>query len=254
MQKLSIPGHSRTLIGILLIILTFSLTGLVNVTEAQTMQNDKEALSSRQQGIVTIAAFTAKGDIPNLTAALHEGLDNGLTVNEIKEVLVQMYAYAGFPRSLNGINAFMAVMDDRRQKGIQDEAGPEARVMPQDLDRDEYGKNVRLQLVNRTEEVPPAGYQVFTPIIDTFLKEHLFADIFYRDNLDYLSREIATVSALAGLGNVESQLQSHMNIAMNVGLTEAQMQNLLQVINTRVGKTEGDAAAAVFVRVLDGRP
>jgi 4-carboxymuconolactone decarboxylase len=32
-----------------------------------------------------------------------------LTVNEIKEILVQMYAYAGFPRSLNGINAFMAV-------------------------------------------------------------------------------------------------------------------------------------------------
>ena len=35
---------------------------------------------------------------------------------------------------------------------------------------------------------PPSGYQLFTPVIDTFLKEHLFADIFARDNLDVLSR------------------------------------------------------------------
>jgi hypothetical protein len=36
---------------------------------------------------------------------------------------------------------------------------------------------------------PPSGYQLFTPVIDTFLKEHLFADIFARDTLDFLSRK-----------------------------------------------------------------
>ncbi|KJS29540.1 MAG: hypothetical protein VR64_20520 [Desulfatitalea sp. BRH_c12] len=39
--------------------------------------------------------------------ALNQGLDAGLTVNEIKEILVQLYAYAGFPRSLNAIGTFM---------------------------------------------------------------------------------------------------------------------------------------------------
>ena len=39
-------------------------------------------------------------------------LDNGMTVNEVKEVLVQMYAYCGFPRSLNGINTLIAVLDE----------------------------------------------------------------------------------------------------------------------------------------------
>lgn len=34
-----------------------------------------------------------------------------ITINEIKEVLVQMYAYCGFPRSLNGINTFMTVVN-----------------------------------------------------------------------------------------------------------------------------------------------
>ncbi len=65
-----------------------------------------EGLNAKQEKIVTIAAFTANGDLDKLKAALNEGLDAGLTVNETKEVLVQMYAYAGFPRSLNGIGTF----------------------------------------------------------------------------------------------------------------------------------------------------
>ncbi len=48
------------------------------------------ALSGKQQSIIPIAAFTAKGDTEKLKGALAEGLQNGMTVNEIKEVLVQM--------------------------------------------------------------------------------------------------------------------------------------------------------------------
>ena len=73
------------------------------IVEAQTM-DAHQALNAKQQSIIPTAAFTANGDLERLRTALHEGLDAGLTVNEIKEILVQMYAYAGFPRSLNGIH------------------------------------------------------------------------------------------------------------------------------------------------------
>ena len=68
---------------------------------------------------------------------MHDGLDAGLTVNEIKEILVQMYAYAGFPRSLNGIHTFMAVMEERQAKGIKDEKGIKASPVPADMNKDE---------------------------------------------------------------------------------------------------------------------
>ena len=68
-------------------------------------------LNARQEKIVTIAAFTGSGDLQNLKPALNDGLDAGLTVNEIKEILVQLYAYVGFPRSLNAINTFMGVLE-----------------------------------------------------------------------------------------------------------------------------------------------
>ena len=84
------------------------------------MEAAKQSLSAKQAAIVTIASFTAKGDLAQLKGALNEGLNAGLTVNEIKEVLVQMYAYTGFPRSLNGIGTFMTVLDERKAKGIQD--------------------------------------------------------------------------------------------------------------------------------------
>ena len=105
-----------------------SVIGIATISEAQTVKN--EGLNAKQEKIVTIAAFTAKGDLDKLKAALNEGLDAGLTVNEIKEVLVQMYAYAGFPRSLNGIGTFMSVMEERQKKGIKDEPGREASPLP----------------------------------------------------------------------------------------------------------------------------
>ena len=84
------------------------------VTSAPT---PSETLTARQQSIVPIAAFAAAGDIAKLNAALNSGLDAGLTVNDAKEVLVQLYAYAGFPRSLNALGELMKVLDERKQRG-----------------------------------------------------------------------------------------------------------------------------------------
>ena len=194
-----------------------------------------QALNARQQSIVTIAAFTATGDLEKLRTALHEGLDASLTVNEIKEVLIQMYAYTGFPRSLNGINNLMAVMDERQANGIRDEAGSEATPLPADLNKDEYGARVRAKLAGQATIPPPSGYQLFAPVIDIFLKEHLFADIFARDILDYQSRELATIAALASMSGTAGQLKFHLGAAMNTGLTESQMQEFIAVLNAKIG-------------------
>lgn len=61
----------------------------------------EQTLTARQQAIAPIGASMAVGDMPRLHDALNRGLDAGLTISESKEILVQLYAYAGFPRSLN---------------------------------------------------------------------------------------------------------------------------------------------------------
>ena len=212
------------------------------VTDSQYLagtqiMNTTHALNAKQRGIIPLAAFTATGEQEKLKTALAEGLEEGLTVNEIKEVLVQMYAYAGFPRSLGGIQTFMTVMDERQAKGIQDEIGKPATPMPADLNWDEYGAKVRATLSGQKVIPPPSGYQLFTPVIDTFLKEHLFADIFARDVLDHQSRELATIAALSSMKGTGSQLQFHLGAAMNVGLTETQMRDFISVLRSQ-GRSE----------------
>jgi 4-carboxymuconolactone decarboxylase len=205
-------------------------------------------LDPRRQATAIIGAFTAAGRIPQLREALSDGLDAGLTINEIKEILVQMYAYAGFPRSLNGLGAFMAVLEERRAKGITDEAGPEPTPLPSDKSSVEFGSANQTKLSGKPVTGPLFD---FAPAIDQFLKGHLFGDIFGRDNLDWQSREIATVAALATLDGLESQLQSHFGIALNTGLTEANLRGLITVLRERVGESQADRAVAVLDNVLN---
>jgi 4-carboxymuconolactone decarboxylase len=212
-----------------------------------------QALSTKQRGIIPVAAFTANGDLDKLKTALQEGLAAGLTVNEIKEILVHLYAYTGFPRSLNGINTFMAVLNERQAQGIEDEIGPEASPLPADMNKDEYGARVRARLAGSETIPPPSGYQLFAPIIDTFLKEHLFADIFARDTLDWQSRELATVSALASMTGTAGQLWFHLGAAMNTGLTAVQMKDFVSVLESKVGKKEAENASEILGQVLSAR-
>ncbi len=209
-----------------------------------------EGLNAKQKKIVTIAAFTAGGDMEKLKTALNEGLDAGLTVNEIKEVLIQMYAYSGFPRSLNGISTFMGVLEERGKKGIKDEPGREPGPIPANKSSIELGTENQTRLAGRPVTGP---IYTFAPTIDQFLKGHLFGDIFGRDNLDWQSREIATISALANMNGVNSQLQSHLNIGLNVGLTEAQMRSLISALEAKVGKKESENANELLGKVLSSR-
>jgi alkylhydroperoxidase/carboxymuconolactone decarboxylase family protein YurZ len=88
-------------------------------------QATAETLSRQQQAIPLIAALMATSDMPNLNAALNQGLDAGLTISETREILVQLYAYVGFPRSLNALNELMTVVQARKQRGIDDAPGRE---------------------------------------------------------------------------------------------------------------------------------
>lgn len=209
-------------------------------------------LDNQQQSIAGISASTANGDIDQLKVYLVKGLDSGLTINEIKEVLVQLYAYCGFPRSLNAINTFIAVLEERKAKGVADMEGRDASPI-ETCDKYATGKKNLQTLTGIEETGPKKGANGFAPLIDTFLKEHLFADIFSRNILTFQQRELATISALATLTGVEPQLQAHIGMGMNTGLTEIQISGAFAIITETVGKSQGDIAKATLKKVLATR-
>lgn len=210
---------------------------------ARTAASAQQALSPRQQSIAPIAAAMAVGDMPRLNAALNQGLDAGLTVSDVKEILVQLYAYAGFPRSLNALGELMKVLDARKQRGVQDAPGRDPGPVPTGSELLAQGTANQTKLIGSPVRGPLFE---FAPQVDEYLKTHLFGAIFARDNLDWQSRELATVGALAALPGVESQLGSHIAVSMNVGLTAAQLRQLADVLGER-GQAEaaGRARAAI---------
>jgi len=216
---------------------------------AQKTQTNR-TLDNKQQSIVAISSFTAKGDLNQLQKALNNGLDAGLKVNEIKEVLVHLYAYCGFPRSIRGLQTFMEVLNVRKSKGINDVMGSEASPVKDERSKYERGKGILDSLLGTPQNGPKTGYSAFAPVMDTFLKEHLFADIFERDVLTYQQRELVTVSVLASIGGVEPMLQSHLKICLNEGLTPAQLRQLVDLIKVTAGETEAKAAQSVLADVL----
>ena len=207
-----------------------------------------ETLSTRQQAIPLIAAAMATSDMPKLNAALNLGLDAGLTVSEAKEILVQLYAYAGFPRSLNALGELLKVVEARKVRGIEDAPGREpGREIP---------TGEALIAVGTANQTKISGGPVknavtdFAPVINQFLQAHLFGDIFERDNLDWQSRELATVGALAATPGLESQLRSHMGASLRVGLSEAQLRQIVRILAEHADQLAAERADAALTQAL----
>lgn len=207
-----------------------------------------ESFTQKEKAIIPIAAFAASGDIDKLKVSLVDGLEAGLTINETKEILGQLYAYAGFPRSLNALAAFMQVVQERESKGIKDVVGVEPSPLPTDRTSLEFGKDNQTKLIG--VEVKGALFD-FSPQIDEYLKSHLFGDIFQRDVLSWKLREIATIAALANIKGVNSQLASHYNISMNNEVTVSELNEFISILSTKVDKETADNAQQVLNTVLN---
>lgn len=210
-------------------------------------------LSDKQKGIVHMAALTAKGDLEKLKGAINKSLDAGMTINECKEVFLHAYAYCGFPRSIQGLNTLIAALDERKAKGINDNVGREATPV-KDTSKYETGWKNLARLGGRSTdgpiEKPTSGYGAFSPEIDRFLKEHLFADLFSRDVLTYAERELTTISVLIALGKgVEPMLRSHLGLTLKQGVTKSQIEDVFALIEISVSKADADAARKVFSNI-----
>ena len=209
----------------------FLLTLLMSVVLGGNVMAN--ALNAEQQAIAEAAAYAALGNQTELKQALNNGLDNGVSVNELKEILVQAYAYCGFPRSLNALATLMQTVEER---GNKDKAGSEPSAKPNGNPLI-YGTDNQTKLVGT--EVKGKLFE-FAPAIDEYLKAHLFGDIFARDNVDWKTRELATIAMLAVRDGVESQLNAHIGIGKHNGLTDDEVAEILNIA------TEAKAKNVVF--------
>ena len=186
------------------------VTVILTLQGAIAMDN---TLTKKELAIIDLSAATARGDQAALANALDLGFDNGLTLNEAKELVGQLYAYCGFPRALNAAATLMKAAAERKPAEGRAPNPPPA------------GKAIEFGTANQTklcgDPVKGALFE-FHPQLDEYLKAHLFGDIFARDNLDWRTRELATIAALAARPETAPQMQAHIGIGKLNGVTDAQ--------------------------------
>ena len=204
-----------------------------------TMNITAQTLTERQLLLCACASLEAQGDLERLDPAIRRALDGGVTVNELKEAFSQLYAYTGFPRSLNALGTLQKVLNDRKASGINDNEGkPWTRpaVWGNAEQALKQGTEVQTRLTGK-----PFNYD-FCPQDDYYLKSHLFGDIFAGDQLTASDRELVTVAALSSLKGVEPQLAAHKAGAVNMGNTKEQVDELCAWLSDN-GYSQVDSAA-----------
>ena len=199
---------------------------------ASAMMANAAELTAKETAIVDIGAWTARGEQDKLGAAFKAGFDAGLTLNEAKELVGQLYAYCGFPRALNAVGTLMKVAGEAKPA-----EGPAA-----DVPRGTFGgKALEIGAENQAKlcggPVKGALFD-FHPQLDVYLKAHLFGDIFARDNIDWRMRELVTIAALAARPETEPQMKAHIAIGKLNGVTDAQADAILRRV-----QRPGDPAA-----------
>lgn len=181
-------------------------------------------LSERMLLICACAAFEATGDLIRLNSALHQALDGGVSINELKDALAGLYAYTGFPRSLNALNTLERVLAERTSKGITDNEGKPFR-RPATWDDAALALQYGTEMQTRDEGGTPWDY-TFCPQADFYMKSHLFGNVFSSDQLSPAERELVTVSALSAMDGVEPQFEGHKECAVFMGNTKEQVEEL----------------------------
>jgi len=232
---------------------TLLLILLFNTKIMNAQENTSDSFNAQQRSLASLSALTAVGNTEKLNPELHNALDVGLTINEIKEALVQLYAYCGFPRSLNAIAVFREVLETRKTNGKMDVTGKDDQPLTDTSGRYETGRKVLENLTKMPQAKPAPGFGEFAPRIDAFLKEHLFADIFASEVLSLQQREMVTIAALAAMTGTSAQLQSHISMGMNTGISKSQMEGIFEEIERQISRQQADSARTVWTKILQNK-
>lgn len=101
--------------------------------------------------------------------------------------------------------------------------------------RYETGLRVLSEVDGAAGEAVAASLAAIAPDFARYLIEFPFGDIYARPGLGLREREIATIAALAAMGNARPQLEVHIQAGLNVGLTRDEIVEILMQMAVYAG-------------------
>lgn len=207
----------------------------------------RPALDLRQRQFVTVAALAAMGGAePQLRFHIAGALNAGCSPRGVIELMIHLVVYAGFPAALNGIAAARAVFSQK-----QVDVAP-VSVTPGTA-RYEDGIAGLRAIDGVIGERVIESLSDIAPDLGRFIVEFAFGDVYSREGLDLVQRELITVAALSAMGSATPQLKVHMHGFLNVGGTREQLVEAVTQIAVYAGFPRAINAAIAAKEVLSDR-
>lgn len=200
----------------------------------------RPGLSPRDRSIVTLAALVARNQTIEMPYYLSAALDNGVKPAEISELITHLAFYSGRG---NAMSAIAVTKDVFAKRGVRTDQL--AQVSPKLLPLDEKREADRAKRVGEQ-------FGNVSPGVVQYTTEVLFLDLWLRPDLAPRDRSLVTISSLIALGQ-GAQLSSHLNLAMDNGLTQIQASEALTQLAFYVGWPNVFSALPVAKDVFEKR-
>jgi 4-carboxymuconolactone decarboxylase len=184
-------------------------------------------LSPRDRSLVTIAILIATGKTAQLAGHLGRGLDNGLQPGEASGLLAHLAIYSGWPSAVSALDVYEQVYTARNVDTAALRAmGPRLAAPASDASRaraaaDQWGA------------VAPKFVELTNAVV--------FDDLWRRSDLSPRDRSLATIAALAAMGD-DDQLELYVRRGLESDLTHAQIAEAVTHLGFYAGWGKATAA------------
>jgi 4-carboxymuconolactone decarboxylase len=213
----------------------------------------RERLTLKYKEIAVVGALVAMGNAaPQLGVHLNGALNVGCSLEEVKEIILQMSAYAGFPAAINAMNALKEVVIERRDKNLEDNSKEKLKQRTC-ADRYETGAKWLSKLDQGQAKKLEDNFEDIMPDMARYTIEYGYGDVYSRPGLDLKSRQIATIAALTALGTASPQLKFHINAGLNVGLMEEEIIEVMILMSVYAGFPAALNGTLAAKEVFQGR-
>jgi 4-carboxymuconolactone decarboxylase len=201
----------------------------------------RPGLSPRDRSVVTLAVLIARNQTVEMPYYVNLALDHGVKPAEISEIITHLAFYSGWANAMSAVAATKDVFAKRRIGS--DQLPP---VSPQLLPLNEAAEQERATRVGQQ-------FGAVSPGVVQYTTDVLFRDLWLRPDLAPRDRSLVTISALIASGQV-AQLGSHLNRAMDNGLTQPQASEVLTHLAFYAGWPNVFSALPVAKDVFEKRP
>jgi 4-carboxymuconolactone decarboxylase len=192
-------------------------------------------LSPRDRSLVTVSVLIATGKPAQLAGHLNRALANGVQPSQASGLLAHLAIYCGWPSAVSALEIYDQVYSARKiDTTALRTVGPRVPAPASDA--------ARARTV--TEE-----FGVVAPKFTQLTNDVVFDDLWRRSDLSPRDRSLATIAALAAMGD-DDQLDVYLRRALESGLTRAQITEALTHLGFYAGWAKATKAIIAVKRTL----